>query len=92
MFSVRRRRHLKGEEITMFAFFAHSQYMPCPNCGASLAGEERDAHTCDSERRLDYQMFQLRGEITHFETQLAAYLDSPAGRFEAWYAENRRAA
>ncbi len=76
----------------MFAFFAHSRYMPCPNCGASLAGEDRDEHTCDRERRLDYQMFQLRGEIGRFETDLAAYLDSPAGKFELWYAENRRAA
>jgi hypothetical protein len=76
----------------MFAFFAHSRYMPCPNCGASLAGEERDEHTCDRERRLDYQLFQLRGEIACFDTDLATYLDSPAGKFEAWYAQNRRAA
>jgi hypothetical protein len=76
----------------MFAFFAHSRDMPCPNCGASLAGEERDEHTCDRERRLDYQMFQLRGEVACFDTELAAYLDSPAGKFDAWYAKNRRAA
>lgn len=76
----------------MFAFFAHSRYMPCPDCGASLLGEDRDEHTCDTERRLDFQMFQLRGEIARFDYDLAAYLTSPEGKFEAWYAEQRRAA
>jgi hypothetical protein len=76
----------------MFAFFAHSRYMPCPDCGASLAGEDRDEHTCDGERRVDYQIFQLRGDIARFDSELTAYLSSPAGKFEAWYAENRRAA
>jgi hypothetical protein len=83
---------IEREDIPVFAFFAHSRYMPCPDCGASLAGEERAEHTCDRERRLDYQMFQLRDEIGHFDGELAVYLDSPAGRFEVWYAENRRAA
>jgi hypothetical protein len=76
----------------MFAFFAHSKYMPCPECGASLAGEEPDEHVCDEERRIDFQMFRLRGQIARFELDLAQFLDTSAGRFEAWYAENRRAA
>lgn len=76
----------------MFAFFAHSKYMPCPECGTSLAGEEPDEHVCNEERRIDFQMFRLRGQIARFELELAQYLDTPAGRFETWYAENRRAA
>ena len=76
----------------MFAFFAHSRFMPCPECGASLAEEDRDEHVCDSERRLDYQMFQLRDEIACFDGELGAYLLSPEGRFEAWYAERMRRA
>jgi hypothetical protein len=76
----------------VFAFFAHSKYMPCPDCGASLAGEEWEEHECDNERRLDFQMFRLRGHIARFEIDLGDFLESPAGRFEAWYAEHRRAA
>ena len=76
----------------MFAFFAHAKYMPCPECGASLAGEEPDEHVCDDERRIDFQMFRLRGQIARFELDLAQFLETPGGRFEAWYAEHRRAA
>ena len=64
--------------------------MPCPDCGASLEREEEDAHACEQERRLDYEMFQLRAEIAGFERGLAAYLASPKGRFESWYAERER--
>ena len=76
----------------MFAFFAHSKYMPCPECGASLAGEEPDEHVCDGERRIDFQMFRMRAQIARFELDLAQFLETPAGRFEAWYAQRRRAA
>jgi hypothetical protein len=75
----------------MFAFFAHSRYMPCPDCGAALAGEP-DEHVCDEQRRLDFQMFRLRGGIGRFELDLSNFLASPAGRFEAWYAERQRLA
>jgi hypothetical protein len=76
----------------MFAFFAHSRYVPCSECGASLAGEEQNGHVCEDERRLDFQMFRLRGQIARFELDLGQFLESSAGRFEAWYAEQRRAA
>ena len=66
--------------------------MPCPHCGASLAGEDRDEHVCDDQRRIDFQMFRLRGQISRFELDLAEFLATPSGRFEAWYAEHRRAA
>jgi hypothetical protein len=76
----------------MFAFFAHSRYMPCPDCGVSLTGEERSEHRCDRDHRLDFQMFQLHSQIASFEEELADYLRSPEGKFDAWYAEHRRAA
>ena len=60
--------------------------MPCPECGESVAREERDSHACDDERWLDYQMFQLRDEIAGLDGGVAAYFDSPKGRFEVWYA------
>ena len=64
--------------------------MPCPDCGESVAAEARDEHRCDDERRLTYQLFQLRDEVAALEEQVAAYLDSPRGRFELWDAERRR--
>ncbi len=64
--------------------------MPCTECGASVARGERDAHVCDAERRLEFELFQLRAVIAAFDDELAAYLDSPQGRFEAWDAERRR--
>lgn len=73
----------------MFAF-PQPHYMPCVECGASVARDEAELHACERERRLDFAFFQLRGEREGFDEQLAAYLDSPRGRFEAWYAAQRR--
>ena len=67
-----------------------SRYVSCDDCGASVARNEGGRHECDPERRLDYLIFQLRGEVASFEVELGAYLDSPNGRFESWYAEHQR--
>jgi hypothetical protein len=64
--------------------------MPCAECGASLERHEREQHECDFERRLDYELFGLRHTIERFEEELAAYLASPHGRFELWYAARER--
>jgi len=64
--------------------------MPCPDCGDSVEQAERESHVCEQERWLDYTMFQLREELDSFEVDLGAYLVSPRGRFELWYAERRR--
>ena len=45
---------------------------------------------CDSDRRLEYQVFQERAAITQFDDELGAYLASPHGQFEVWYAEFTR--
>jgi len=63
------------------------RFMPCPECGGSVAGDRRGDHVCDRERWLDYQMIQQRAELESFETEIDAYLASPRGRFELWYAE-----
>jgi hypothetical protein len=73
----------------MFAF-PQPHYMPCLDCGASVARADAAQHVCDEERRLDFALFQLHGELEQFDSQVAAYLDSPQGRFEAWYAARRR--
>jgi hypothetical protein len=67
----------------------YSRYMPCSECGASV-DRTVGGHTCEPERWLDYQLFRLHGEIAVFEEQLAAWLDSPPGRFAVWYAARRR--
>jgi hypothetical protein len=66
----------------------HPRHMPCPECGASV---ERDAdHSCDRDRWVDYNVSRLRPELDRLEHEVGAYLDTPQGRFEAWYAERRR--
>jgi hypothetical protein len=77
---------LPVDKMNMFT----SRYMPCPDCGASLAVELSDGHVCDRERWLDYQLFQLRNEVDAFESELAAFLDAPQGRFAVWCAERDR--
>ena len=64
--------------------------MPCSRCGASIDRGEADAHECDPERRLDYELFQLRDEVERFESGVAAYLASSRGKFELWCAERER--
>ncbi|HEY7793416.1 MAG TPA: hypothetical protein VIA10_05360 [Gaiellaceae bacterium] len=74
----------------MLPSFPHPSHMPCPDCGASVAVGERDTHTCDDERWVEYQLFQLRDEVDALEPQIAAYLDSPDGRFRLWLAARDR--
>jgi len=76
----------------MFSFFTEHEYMPCVECGQSLARTERETHVCDERRRLDYEVFQLREAIERFDVDLGAYLTSPRGRFEKYYAERDRRA
>jgi hypothetical protein len=79
-----------GTVPTMPISFPQPRHMPCPECGAAIERSQEDAHECDRERLLDYQLFQLRDEIDAATDELAAYLDSPRGRFEQWYAERER--
>ncbi len=67
-----------------------SRYMPCSECGASVEQTASASHACDIERRLAYELFQLREEIARFEADVTAFLDSAPGRFEVWYARRER--
>jgi hypothetical protein len=66
------------------------RFMPCERCGVSVDARLADEHTCDEERRLDYRLFQLRDEIARFDAELEGWLESPAGRFERFYARRPR--
>lgn len=74
----------------MFGSLPQPAYMPCPECGASLARTEREEHACEEDQRIRYELFQLRTEIDRFDTELAAWLDTSAGRFAVFYAAWRR--
>jgi hypothetical protein len=74
----------------MFGGFPQPQHMPCEECGASVTRSEAGEHVCERERWLDFQMHQNREQIEAFEDELASFLATPEGRFEAWDAERRR--
>jgi hypothetical protein len=74
----------------MFGSFVQSRFMPCPDCGSSVERAHAAAHRCDPERRLDDEVFALRHELAAVESEIAAYLASPQGRFELWYAARER--
>ena len=63
---------------------------PCPGCGATLPLRELRTHVCDWARWLDHQVSLRRDELERFERELGAYLDSPQGRFDLWYAGRER--
>ena len=65
-------------------------YSPCERCGASVPRGEAGEHACDEERRLDYELFQLRDGLTGFEDALSAWLETPQGRFARFRAERSR--
>jgi hypothetical protein len=60
--------------------------MPCEVCGASVDRTALREHECSSERRTDFEMFGLRGEIAQLESGVGRYLATAAGRFETWLA------
>jgi hypothetical protein len=62
----------------------------CPDCGASVAREDGHAHECVPDDVLDYRLFLERQEPVSLNEELAAYLASPRGQFEAWYAARQR--
>jgi hypothetical protein len=73
----------------MSSFFT-SHHMPCPDCGASVPEQERDEHSCNPVRQLEFRVLQLREEVAGFDASLSDYLDSPQGRFAQWLAERER--
>ena len=73
-----------------FASYPQSPFRPCPECGVAVELVETAAHACDGERVLDVRVLQLRDEIAEFDSQLAAWLASPQGRFAVWLAERTR--
>ena len=63
-----------------------SRFMPCPECGASVDRAGGPEHECSSDRRADFQMFGLRGEVGQLEAEVRRHLATASGRFETWLA------
>ena len=61
-----------------------------PACGASVAVRRGGEHVCDPERRIDFELFQLRAETAGLDGEIEEYLSSTTGRFEQWYADHER--
>jgi len=66
------------------------RHVPCTHCGASVERGRLDDHQCEEERRLEYQLFQLRPQLEQFDADFASWLETPRGRFETFYASYRR--
>src|SRR6266852_3081117 len=62
----------------------------CPECGEAVSSSRPERHECEDERWLIFQMAHSRDLLRRLEPAIRAYLDSPSGRFEAWYAERER--
>jgi hypothetical protein len=76
----------------MFGSMPQPTHLPCPSCGASVARDSVGEHLCDEEQRSRYERFQARVEVDRFDAELTTWLDTPAGRFEVFYAAHRRRA
>jgi hypothetical protein len=55
--------------------------LTCPDCGAPLAATEQPEHVCDAA---------VGRAVALFEAELAAWLETPAGRFAVWDAARGR--
>jgi hypothetical protein len=78
-------------QISMSIAFPTPDHMPCPSCGASLrVADDFGAHVCDDERRLEFRLTGLRAEVERFPDELAAWLETPSGRFAQWLAQRER--
>jgi hypothetical protein len=76
--------------FVMGILFPQPRYLPCSECGTAVERSKQGEHVCSPERRLDYELFQLRDELAALDEEMERYLDSPHGRFELWCAERDR--
>jgi hypothetical protein len=62
----------------------------CPECGVVVSLAALHGHECDPAAWISRQVIRARPGIARLEDDLAAYLATPRGRFELWYAERTR--
>jgi hypothetical protein len=63
-------------------------YRACPDCGVAVqrARLESDGHDCAPERLLSHQTLKARRGLERLEDDLAFWLTTPAGAFQAYLA------
>jgi hypothetical protein len=63
-------------------------YRSCPECGVAVQAARlaADEHACPAERYMAHQMLKARAGLQRFEHDLARWLQTPQGRFAAFYA------
>jgi hypothetical protein len=74
----------------MFGSLPQPAFMPCPNCGASVARGRLNEHVCDEAQQASYELFQIRTEADRFDNELTRWLETPSGRFAVYYVERER--
>lgn len=62
----------------------------CRSCGEELPPRRPSVHACDWWSWIDHQVELGRDDLDWFERELALYLRTPRGRFDAWDAERLR--
>jgi hypothetical protein len=67
-----------------------SRYIACPECGALVERDGSDGHECEQEQWIEFQVSHVRPELDRLESELHAFLTTPQGSFELWYAERQR--
>jgi hypothetical protein len=61
-------------------------YRACPDCGATVQRTALDAHECAPERFISHQMLKARHGLERLEEDLARWLATPMGAFQAFLA------
>lgn len=64
--------------------------LPCPDCGVSVRPDDAHLHACPPGHFPPRQLFLEDEEHVTLSDEVAAYLASPRGQFEVWYAERQR--
>ena len=63
-------------------------YRACPECGVAVQAAKlaADGHDCPREPYIAHQLLRARVGIERLEHELACWLQTPEGRFAAFYA------
>jgi hypothetical protein len=64
-------------------------YRACPGCGVAVqrAQLEDDLHRCVPERFVSHQTLKARPGLARLEEDLASWLSTPQGAFQAFLAQ-----
>ena len=67
-----------------------SRYIACAECGALIERDGSDSHDCQPEQWIEFQVSHVRRELERLEEEFQAFLVTPQGSFEVWYAQRQR--